>query len=43
VRYLVEQGADKDKAVINGFSPLQVAYFRGHAEVAAYLRAAGAR
>ena len=43
VQYLVEQGAEKDKASDEGFSPLMVAVAHGRAEVAAYLRAAGAR
>jgi len=43
VRCLVEQGADKDKATSNGWSPLRIAQSKGYAEVAAYLRAAGAR
>jgi len=43
VQYLVEQGADFDKATSAGITPLMAAEALGHAEVAAYLRAAGAR
>ena len=43
VKYLVEQGADKKKADSDGFSPLMAAQIFNHVEVAAYLRAAGAR
>jgi len=43
VRYLVDWGADKDKATNDGYTPLMVAVEEGHAEVAAYLRAAGAK
>jgi ankyrin repeat protein len=34
VRYLVEQGADKDKAAVTGATPLIKAAVRGHAAVA---------
>ena len=40
---LVEHGADIDKPTSAGTTPLMVAEAAGHAEVAAYLRAAGAR
>jgi ankyrin repeat protein len=40
VRYLVEQGADKDKRT-KGATPLQIAQIAGHTQVAAYLLAAG--
>ena len=43
MRYLVEQGADMDKGRSGGNTTLMVAEAQGHAEVAAYLRAAGAR
>ena len=43
VRYLVEQGADKNKADNYGTTPLRAALARRHTEVAAYLRAAGAK
>ena len=42
VRCLLEHGADIDKATSAGTTPLVVAEAAGHAEVAAYLRAAGA-
>jgi hypothetical protein len=42
VEYLVEHGAEKNKAKYSGVTPLQVARIAGHAEVVAYLRAAGA-
>jgi len=42
VQYLVEQGADIDKATSAGTTPLMIAEAAGHVEVAAYLRAAGA-
>ena len=40
---MAEQGADIDKAGDSGYTPLGAAIAEGHAEVAAYLRAAGAR
>lgn len=43
MRYLVEQGADTDKADNSGCIPVEVALQKGHTEVAAYLRAAGAK
>ena len=43
VRYLVQQGADINKANNTGCTPLDSARGFGHAEVAAFLRAAGAR
>ena len=44
LRYLVEQGADKNKAVYDeSLTPLGLAVQAGYTEVAAYLRAAGAR
>ena len=43
VRYLVQQGADTEKADNHGFTPFWPAVSKGHAEVAAYLRSAGAR
>ena len=43
VQCLVEQGADIDKADEDGTTPLMAALEEGHEEVAAYLRAAGAR
>jgi ankyrin repeat protein len=41
VRYLVEQGADKDKPNDFGITPLQIARLTGHFEIVAYLSAAG--
>jgi len=43
VRYLVEHGADINRPTNDGYTPLMAAEGAGHAEVAAYLRAAGAR
>ena len=43
VQCLVEHGADKDKANDDGLTPLRIAQVKGHVEMAAYLRAAGAR
>jgi len=43
VRYLVEQGADKNKPTNKGSTLLGAARFFGNAAVAAYLQAAGAR
>ena len=37
VRYLVEQGANKDKINVNGESPLAMASFNGHLEIVKYL------
>jgi ankyrin repeat protein len=42
VRYLVEHGADKDKACTDGITPMVVAMAGGHFEVVRYLIAAGA-
>ena len=42
VRLLVEQGADKDKDIIHGFTPLYMASCDGHVEVAQYLVEQGA-
>ena len=37
MRYLVENGADMNKADIYGCTPLMVAQMEGHAEMVAYL------
>ena len=42
-QYLVAHGADVGKATSAGTTPAMVAEAAGHAEVAAYLRAAGAK
>ena len=42
VRYLVEQGADMEKADNGGWTPLIVASYRGHLEVVRYLLEQGA-
>ena len=42
LRYLLEQGADKNKATVHGVTPLHVAAMQGHAEVLSYLMRSGA-
>ena len=42
VRYLVEQGARKDRANFNGVAPLIVASYKGHTDVVHYLLEQGA-
>ena len=42
VRLLVEQGADKDKDIIHGFTPLFIASREGHLEVTKFLVEQGA-
>jgi len=41
VQYLVEHGADKDKANNYGWTPLSAARECGHVDIVAYLSAAG--
>ena len=42
VRYLLEQGADRDKTASNGRTPLHIAAAHGHLETAKLLRVYGA-
>ena len=42
IRLLVEQGADKDKVIRVGYTPLYHASINGHVEVVQYLAEQGA-